>query len=193
MTDKNLIIAFNNGNKAAFTSVYERLHPGVYYFAQRFVSVEDAADIVADIFFLLFESQKKFESIEKIRSWLIVAVRNDCLNKLSKEKYKSEVSKKIVYLLSNESIDWLDEHERREIRSAYLNLIYKAVDYLPDEKKTIFNLAFIEGLKNPEIAARLHLDERKIRNTKNRILTLLKDLLKEKAVIFIALLLSLLH
>lgn len=182
MADNILIIEFNKGTGRAFSAVYERLYPGIYYFAKKFVVAEDAADIAADVFFKLFESKKRFESFDNIKAWLIICVRNACLNKLAGQKYRHVAHKEIAYQLAHENPDWQDETEQREIRNAYLKRIYAAVDDLSEQKRTIFRMAFIEGLKNPEIAEKLGVSERQIRNIKSRLLLFLREALKEKGV-----------
>jgi len=64
MSEQDLIIAFNEREKQAFTIIYERLHPGIYYLAKRYVSADDAADITGDVFESLWRTTEIFEGIE---------------------------------------------------------------------------------------------------------------------------------
>lgn len=186
MADSDLIIAFNNGDNGAFTSVYERLYDGIYFFAKNFVCADDAADITADVFFGLLKVTKTFKDLDSIKAYLIVSVRHACLRKLSREKNKSVAHQEITYRLMHDHPDWLDERERKERRKDYIQLIHRIVENLTEEKKAIFNMAFIEGFKNPEIAANLGLDEKQVRDAKSRILTFLRTSLSKKgaAVLF---------
>jgi RNA polymerase sigma factor (sigma-70 family) len=186
MTDKELIIEFNNGSQLAFASLYERLYSGVYYFARKFVTADDAADVAADVFFRLFRCDEKFESIANTKAWLMVNTRNACIDRLRREKYRNVAYKEILYRLSTDQPNWLDEQDRRERRQVYLELIHKAVLTFTEEKQTIFRLAFLEGLKNPEIAATLNVDERKIRDAKSRILSTLKRTLSKESMAYLS-------
>src|SRR6516164_17310 len=74
-----VIHMFNSGDRGAFDQVYRELYPNVFYFACRFVDQEDAADITADAFLKLWNQKKDFASLQKIRIFLQVCVRNACI------------------------------------------------------------------------------------------------------------------
>jgi RNA polymerase sigma factor (sigma-70 family) len=191
MSEQDLIIAFNEREKQAFTIIYERLHPGIYYLAKRYVSADDAADITGDVFESLWRTTEIFEGIDNIKAWLTTCVRRGCLKRANREKKRIEIHKIASDQPQQENPDWLDEKERIERRIKYVRYIYSIVDDLPEERKNIFYMAFVDGLKSREIAAKLNLDPEKVRDVKRRILGTVKSSLVKKGVVLYSRFLSL--
>jgi hypothetical protein len=79
-TDEENLQAFNSGNQAAFTAVYNLLYPSVFQFAHRFLSSEKAEDITADAFCKLWKMDKNFARLQSIRFFLQVTVRIASIN-----------------------------------------------------------------------------------------------------------------
>lgn len=174
MSEADLIIAFNEQNKAAFTQVYERLWEGIYYYSRKYVMPDDAADIAGDVFEGLWKAEKNFDSINEVKAYVIKSAKNACIRKVSREKTRTEIHKDVSGHLLLENPDWLDEKERIERRIDICRLIVSLTEYLSEEKKNIFMMAFIEGMDSREIAEKLNIDPKKVWDLKNKILTKLR-------------------
>jgi len=69
----------------------------------------------------------------------------------------------------------------RDVMTDYIGVetrprLFNAIATLPPELRQIFNLSFEEGLRNPEIAARLGVAEITIKKRKARLITRLRDI-----------------
>ncbi|ROT08871.1 RNA polymerase sigma factor [Lepagella muris] len=69
----------------------------------------------------------------------------------------------------------------RDVMTDYIEVetrtrLFNAIATLPPELRQIFNLSFEEGLRNPEIAARLGVAEITIKKRKARLITRLRDI-----------------
>src|SRR5687768_3909645 len=83
MLDKDLIIKFKEGDQRAYTRVFEEYSSRLIYFAQEFINNRpEAEDIVVGIFTKLWKIHQNFDTIENIRAFLYIAVRNKCLDYL---------------------------------------------------------------------------------------------------------------
>src|ERR1700730_14055115 len=77
-------IAISNSEKrSAFTTIYNKLYPYSFFFARKFVSPEDAADVVASVFLKFWLiPDKHFTNLSHIKAFLRICVRNACLTHL---------------------------------------------------------------------------------------------------------------
>jgi RNA polymerase sigma-70 factor (family 1) len=168
--DENLV-AFNSGSHVAFTTIHNELYPNIYYFARRFVNSDDAVDMTSDAFMKLWKMEKKFIRIQSVKIWLQVTVRNACINHFRDTKYKRERLKELLYL-SDEIVqgDIQDEETRAEL----IKRIDAEVQNLPPQSRRVFRMAWIEGLKNKEIACRLGISANTVKSHKQKALTTLR-------------------
>jgi RNA polymerase sigma-70 factor (family 1) len=188
---EHLLLDFNSGSQEAFTSIYNLLYPNVYYFAQRFVNPEDAADIAADAFFKLWKMEKEFVRISSVKNYLQVAAKNACINFLKNIKYKQARQNELIYLTSVE--EETDIKASENIKAEYLRIMYLEVEKLPIQCKKVFRMAWLEGLKNQEIATRLRITKNTVKSHKMKALKVLRiallahrDLIITAWIIFLA-------
>ncbi len=66
------------------------------------------------------------------------------------------------------------------IEQETLNLLYEAIENLPEKYRRIFELHFEQGLKNAEIAAQLGLYESTVKKQKAQMLKLLREDLQQR-------------
>lgn len=182
MADTILILQFNRGKKEAFDQIYKRFYLPIFDYANKFVSAEDAADIIQDVFFKLYEAKKDFKAIGNVKAWLLTSARNAVTDKFRKEQLKIAAQIELANRMSAETPDWLDKKEHIALQSEYLRLIYEYIDELPDYKQQIFKLAFIGRLKNAEVAQRVGLTEDKVSRYKKSIMRHLRTLFSEREI-----------
>lgn len=173
--DKDLIRQFKKGSVPAFTAIYDSEYAGVFYFARKLTDDEvAAADITSESFYKLWKLHQNFDNLQSIRAFLKVTTRNACFNYLRDLKHRNNANKEVIYLLSQNKDD---EIEKDEIDLLLIKRIYNAIEALPSKCKGIFKMAYIEGLKNGEIAERLKISDQAVRNAKTRALKILRGVI----------------
>lgn len=124
----------------------------------------DLEDAVQDTFIKLINANKRFESFEHEKAWLIVTATNTCKNYL-KSKWKKDV------VLSN------------EIENIYIeledNYVIHSVLELPKKYKTLIYLYYYEGYKSNEIAKILNKNPSTVRSMLYRARGVLRDELED--------------
>lgn len=166
---------FVNGEKAAFTAVYNEYYFRVYEFASKFLpDGEDAEDITADSFAKLWQKRNEFDNLEHIRAFLFTSTKNACLNFLQHLKVKDQKHAEI--LRSLQQLQRQNFH-LEEVRAELLQLVYAEVEKLPGKMKEIFLLSYKEGFKPAEIAERLQISVQTVSNQKVNAINLLKTAL----------------
>jgi len=147
-----LLQQLRDGNAVALKLLIDRYQREVCYFATNLLKDQDVAEeIVDDGFLKIWNSSGQFDSLNELKSFLYVVVRNACLDYLKSPR--------------NRKMDVLDEDyakvpseeniEAQLIYSELLGAVYQEVCKLPEKQKQVFLLSFFEGLSTPEIAEKL--------------------------------------
>lgn len=162
--------SFSKGDVAAFTDIYNRYYPDLYFLSRGIVG-DLAPDIVADVFVQLWSQKKRFDSGEHLLFYLRAMTRNACYDSLKKEQRASLQLKELSYITDQ-------EHEvvyfREIIEARLFSLILLEIDRLPPHMREVFRLSYIDGLKNAEIAELLNIKDASVRVRKAEALKLLR-------------------
>lgn len=152
--------------KTIFTKYYSYL----VAFATTIVKCkEDAEDIVIQAFSRFIPKYKYFESDEKIKSYLFISVKNDCLNHLKLNSIHDRIKNNICNTLSES-----DEFNFHESMSEITMIIFMEAEKLPKQCKDVFYLSFKNGLTGKEIAKILNVTTSTVFNQRARAISFLK-------------------
>jgi RNA polymerase sigma-70 factor (family 1) len=126
-----------------------------------------AEEIVNDVFLKLWEDGDKIKIESSLKSYIYRSVINRSINVLNKSK--RELTQQVdLHTFPEES------YELRQIEENELTVkIYAAIDQLPDQCKRVFEMSRFEELKQQEIADKLGIS---IKTVKNHITIALKQL-----------------
>ncbi|MBO9571905.1 MAG: RNA polymerase sigma-70 factor [Chitinophagaceae bacterium] len=173
----DLIGQFRAGNDQAFTSLYKEFYERIYYYAQRFVSAEDAEDVTAESFIKLWNKKESFDSLEAISAFLFVAAKNKCVDILRHQHVKQQRESEIFDILDATN---QDDIFIEQVRIELVKLIYHEVDKLPEKMKEVFLLSYLEGLKPAQIAEKLNISVKTVSNQKLTAIKILKASLNKQ-------------
>jgi len=157
--------AINHQDERVFTDLYSKFYPAVYHFALQFLEAADAEDITADVFSKLWIRRPCFTHLYQIKSFLQVSARNACFNYISHQgvaKRKETILAKTVLWAEGPP----DYHEHASQR--LLQLILDEIEKLPQKRRQVVKLFYLQGLKEKEIARRLKLGVGTVHNQKLR-------------------------
>jgi RNA polymerase sigma-70 factor (family 1) len=142
---ENTILKFRNGDKKAYRTLFIELYPVMCLFSKKIIhSYDDAEDIVQEVFIQLWNQRQRFESVEQIKAFLYISVKNRCLNFLKHLR----VEKKYFVTTMADNEQFFEEHI---LGAEVVQNINNAINDLPEQRKRIIILS-MEGLKNNEIA-----------------------------------------
>lgn len=166
-----------------FDQLFRKYHRRLLLYTLKFVDSEsDALDIVQNVFVAIWENGKFNQNEEMVQAYLFSSVRNNCLNYLKHKKivrkFENETS---LQLKEMEAIHY-QSGEKSLIETENLKEIDDAIDSLPDIYKEVIVLSRFEGLKNSEIADKLHLPVRTIETRVFRALSSLKEKISQKSL-----------
>jgi RNA polymerase sigma-70 factor (family 1) len=186
---QHLIVDFKKGSREAFTEVYNMYYSRLYFFVKKITDDrEEAQDITAETFVKLWNLRANFDTLQNIKAFLFITARNACLDFLRYQKRQHTNKQEFSYLLTqNEDIAFQDD----EIRYEVLQQIHNEIEHLPAQCRKIFKMAYLERLKNAQIADLLGLTEQTVRNQKTRAIKLLRMSLINSNVVLVLLLILL--
>ena len=154
----------------SFESYYKLHYKSFFVMACRYLkNTEQAEEIVNDVFMKIWEDGSKISIESSLKSYIYRAIINRSLNEI--QKNKKDLSLAIdLYNTQDESYE-LKEIEENELKIKLFN----AIELLPDQCKKVFHLSRFEELKQQEIADRMGIS---IKTVKNHITHALKTISK---------------
>jgi RNA polymerase sigma-70 factor (ECF subfamily) len=174
----DIILAFKQGDRSAFNTIYRQLRKPIITFCKYMVSIEDAEEITTDIFVRLWRSRDKWDGIKNIKAFLYISARNACLNFLKSQKAKPRKQEAIDEVLEREP----EMIQQSEIESDLITMIKQEIENLSDTCRSVFKLSYLEGYENAEIAQKLNISYQTVKNLKSIALTTIKKNLAGKGL-----------
>lgn len=159
-------------------SFYSEAYTSLLSYAIRILSSEYAflaEDCVQDCIFRSYEKRDSLIDPASWKSLLYTSVHNSAVSILRHHSAQQN------YLSA------YDEQTEQDISLSIieqetLDLLFAAIDSLPEKYRTIFSLSFEQGLSIPEIADQLNLSISGVKKQKSKMLTILRDKLPKDAL-----------
>jgi RNA polymerase sigma-70 factor (ECF subfamily) len=184
----DIIGSLQKGVPDALHSLVLHFHNPLCLFADRLLKDRAVAeDIVEESFIKLWHKRADFETVQNIKAFLYITVRNASLNHLKQAKRESLSKKQLAYLSGEKEEFVLNEMIRAEV----LKEIMIEIEKLPEQCGKVLKLGYLEGLKNQEIADLLHVSVHTVKNQKARAIQLLKIKFRDRDLMGLLLLYTL--
>jgi RNA polymerase sigma-70 factor (family 1) len=175
----HLIDEFKKGNPRIFTHIFDLHYRSLCYFAQKLVAEEgEAEDIVSQVMFKLWSKHADFDSLQSIKAFLYISTRNACLDYLKKIKRQDTSRQAYINDLNEET--W--EYHELVIETELLQALYTEIEDLPDKCRKIFKMSYFEGLNSNDIAEKLNISVKTVRNQRARAVVALKSAMVNKKI-----------
>ncbi|MDR0542190.1 MAG: sigma-70 family RNA polymerase sigma factor [Dysgonamonadaceae bacterium] len=156
MTDEELVIAYAEGNNAAFDILLSRHKSSVYsyiYFIVR--NREMAEDIFQETFMkaIVTVKQGRYTENGKFRAWINRIAHNLIIDNYRQEKNEQTISNDEceVDLLNNSKLSD-GTIEDQIVKAQILSDVKKLIDYLPDNQREVLMLRYYRDLSFKEIS-----------------------------------------
>lgn len=154
--------------KGKLELMYRQVYPGLVLYARRYFGSQGdllIEDCVQNAIFHAWQRRGSFENIFMLKSFLYTSIKNEMISirrkETAREHYVSQLEQETAF--RNSVID----HEARV-------MLYQAIQELPEKVRVVFEMSFIEGLKNAEIAGKLNLSDSSVKKYKARALAILR-------------------
>jgi len=171
--DADLIVKAKNGDKEAFSDLYNTYFEKIYVFVYYRVSHKEVAeDLTEDVFLKAYQQLKNLTTTDAFQGWLYKIARNRIID-YYRSKKESVAIEGLENSLSYEQalVDVIELEAQQKI---FLQLLSE----LAPEQQSVIKMKFIEELDNDAIAASLGKTEGAIRVIQHRAINKLKTLFK---------------
>jgi len=182
-SENNIINGLKKGDAKVFAWMYKLYYNRLLYFAKQLIADEqEAQDIISGVFIKLWHKRADFGSMPSVRAFLYVAVRNACFDFLKYSKRLAARQKDFQY--------WAEDKEEEVLhlmlKAELLQEIVAEIEKLPPQYQAVCKLSFFEGLANDEIAEKLELSVKTVRNIKAMAVKEIKTVFLQRKLFLLA-------
>ena len=173
--DIEMLQRFQNEEPLAEKYIFHLFYKPLCLFANNIITQLPAAeDIVSEIFLKSFEKRSQFASINSLKAFLYISVRNACLNYLQAQKRQATTLQQLEYLADLELVALPNDVQNEVLLAEIIQAIHLEIDELPDKCGVIFKKIFFEGQPTNTIAHELGINVQTVRTQKARAIQLVK-------------------
>lgn len=171
ITDSNIPKTLLNPGDAELDKLYLEHHSSLKRYA--FTMVDDqeiAEEMVQQVFFKVLERSGPIEIHTSIKAYLYRSVHNECLNLIKHQKIRKNFETHSNQVMKEQNAGPAANLQLKELE----HLLKKAINELPEQCRTIFQLSRFEELKYAEIANQLGLSVKTVETQMSRALKKLR-------------------
>lgn len=148
---------------------------------------DDAEEMVQNVFYKLWEKKEKISELQSVPAYLYRSVYNECMNFVKHEKVKTAYEAHAVHH-GDIASDAQDTARAKELERR----LSEAMNSLPEQCRTIFQMSRFEEMKYREIADKLGLSVKTIENQMGKALKIMRTQLADYISVVWLLLITLL-
>ena len=170
-----LLASFQAGNMAAFSQLYN-LHINVLfnYGLKLTIDKELLKDCIHDIFVKLYTKKEELGTIDNLKSYLFISLKNKLCDELRKRMYMSDTAIEDVNAVAPTDVE--DDYMEEEQRKNEFSLVKRLLDQLSPRQREALTLYYIEEKKYEDICEIMNMNYQSVRNLMHRGLTKLRSL-----------------
>jgi RNA polymerase sigma-70 factor (family 1) len=185
LPEQLLLQRSSEGDADAFHQLYQLHKRDVFNLVHmRLPDIEDAKDVVQDIFIDLWLKKEALQAIRDIKPYLYVLARNQVITAYRRKNVQLR-NESLLF----EGLNTMDHSaEDNTIAKELYAQINEIVEQLPETTRQCYHLSKNEGKRNGEIADLLNISEKTVRNNLSEALKRLKSHLSQSHPELLALL-----
>jgi len=170
-TDADLLLNLREGSRDAFDILYNRYWKKVFNAAYKRVDDKEIAEDIAQDIFVQLWVRGTTSLIVDLPGYLFIAARNGVFTRMGKEEKYVELPAN-VFEVGDDDFAGADS---KVLHQEFINSFNKLVENLPEQQRIIFKLRFHDSLSSQEIAEKLQISPKTVRNHIGRALATLKN------------------
>ena len=179
MTNHELIQRIlDHDDEEAYKVFFHRMYGRLINFSIYYVkNIEIAEDVVSDVFVNFLRTKNRFDHIDNVVAFFYTAVKNQShkylRNKKASDVVFSQASSEDYQIKSNTRPDL--ELINKELHEVLQN----AMEQLPPQRKIIFQLVKMDGLKYSEVAKSLDISQKTVEKHMTISLKVIREIISD--------------
>ena len=169
-----LINSIRQGDKGSFDRLFRKYYPILCAYSARFVSVEDAQEIVQDVMVWVWENREMYWVEKSLSGYLFKTVYNRTLNQIAKNE-ATQRAETLFYSQMQELCTDCDFYQIEELTQR----IEQAINTLPPSYLEAFKMHRFQQMSYKEIADKLQVSPKTIDYRIQQALKILRKELKD--------------
>lgn len=177
-SDSTVITLLQQGNEKAFERLFKDHFKSLHAYAYTFLKDNEMAEeIVQNVFCRIWEKRDQLKTDGSLKSYLYRSVHNESLNYIKHQKVKANFG--VYYAGQMEHSEEQQQASVKVMTTELQQYITAAMNELPQQCRTIFQLSRFEQLKYQQIADQMGLSVKTIENQMGKALRLMRIKLAE--------------
>lgn len=161
LTDLELTDLLKKDDETAFAEIYQRHAESLAGFAaSKLYSLDDARDIIHDLFLKLWEERKTLHIQTNLKSYLFLLTRHKIIDKIRRNITREEYAVMAMALLNSHEPEVEKQLAAKELQQT----ISHSLNTLSPRVREIYQLSREENMSITEIAEKLQLSEQTVKN-----------------------------
>lgn len=169
VTDVDSIQLLETAFENVFKSHFKNLHAYAYTIVKDDMAAEE---MVQNVFYKIWEKKGQLQIQTSLTAYLYRAVYHESLNYLKHQKVRMAYQSYATHQMQHHQTD---QASKKVMLSELEQRLQKALNELPEQCRTIFQMSRFEELKYQEIANRLDLSIKTVENQMGKALKLLRQ------------------
>ena len=158
MTDKQLIISIKKDDYASYNHLFVTYYTKLCMYVNEIINnASDTEDIVQELFVKLWANRKKLEIQSSLSGYLFKTAKNMALNYIRNENNRKVIIDKL-------ELQWEFTTEKTLEDTEFINALKKCIEELPERCKNVLVLQHLDGYKQKEIADKLNITVKTVKN-----------------------------
>jgi len=176
LSETNLAASLKKGDDLAFEKVFKAYFNSLYNYACTILKNESAAEeVVQQVFFKVWEKRETMPEETMLKAYLYRAVHNESLNVIKHHKVRAGYQ---MHAVSNTD-NTIDNAHSKVNMATLQHELHKAMNELPEQCRTIFQMSRFEERKYKEIADELNISPKTVENQMGKALKILRTKLAD--------------
>lgn len=154
--DGQILAAVAGGSADALERLYDRYAATAYGLARRILAQQDLAEeVVQDVFAQVWREANRYDDARaSVAGWIVLLTRTRAIDRLRARRARPDQDRPVEPTAVAPLATRDRSPEQVAISSEDARAVRAALDGLPDEQRSLVDLAYYEGLTHSEIAAR---------------------------------------
>ncbi len=173
LSDGILVDLIRKDDEKAFSVIYQRYSMPLYVHANRFIrDREETKDILQKVFVKIWSIRNRLPTDVKLSAYLYQIVKNELINHISHSKV---VDKYLESMSSYASTTYVADTDYVIREKQLQEIIEREIQNLPEKMREVFQLSRKQYLSHREIAEKLGISEKTVKNQLSNALHLLRQ------------------